>query len=177
MKAIKEYLFKKELSRVTPQEKTFLKTKTNVIESVTILTDAQHHSVDEMLEAVNAFVKIGIDCDGFLINAQTNEPVDERIELITPKDCKWYNVPKQEVLVKWLQHKTNLLITVNKSAHPAIKYLTATSNSLLKSAVVFDDTMTDSVNFSLQADPNKKQTLKELSITLYRELIKINTPR
>lgn len=174
MRALKDFLYNKQFKKIRQEKKTFLKAEKNVIESLTILTDAQHYDMSQLNAAIVHFTKMGLDCDGFLVNALTNESDNERMELITPKDCNWYNVPSQEVLVKWLQHKTSLLIVINPSNHPTVKYLNATSNCLLKSAVVFGERELEGVNFALQVDSGDSKSLKDLCNTLYKELININ---
>lgn len=173
MKVIKDFLFSQKLEKVRPTEKAYLKTKTNVIQSLTLLTDAQHYDEGQMVDAIAAFTTMGLDCNGFLINASSAVSADERIELITSKDCTWYDVPKQNVLVKWLQHKTNLLIVINTGAHPTIRYLKITSNSLLKSAVVFSDRVDEEVNFCVQMSKSDL-SLHKVCMSLYQELMRVN---
>ena len=172
---LKKYLFDQQYRKVKLENKSFLKNKINGLTSITILADGAKYDLQAMVESVNHFSKIGIDCDAFLTTDREDSVNNERVELINTKtECHWYNVPKPEMLIKWLQHKTDLLIVINPNRSRLIKYLCASSNSLLKSAVIFDDKWDRNVDFCLEAKQSADSNIQALVTGVYQELLKIN---
>lgn len=168
---IKRYFFNKQYEKVRAISD---KTKgTNRLQSVTILAEHPTYTTDDLKKAMNFFKKKDLECDGFMVVTELTEQTDNSIQYISKKDCYWYDIPKQEVLIHWLQHKTDLLMVIDPNGSRIMKYLCASSNSLLKSAVAFDNDCEENIDFYLE--PNSKQsTIYDLTAALYTELIRIH---
>jgi hypothetical protein len=176
IESIKNLLFNRQFVKVGHVDRIPLSSKVNSLLSITLLVDGSRHVVNEMTEAMLYFNKMGIDCDAFLVVPDTAQSEDNRVNLISKDDCHWYDIPKQEMIIKWLQHKTDLLIVLNPSNSRVIKYLSATSNSLLKTAVIYNEMWDNNFDFCLDVSKGKKTTVKAVSSALYSELLKIHQP-
>lgn len=172
---LKKYLFNKQYQKVKRESKSYLKNKTNPLTSITILVDGEIYDVAAAEQAIAYFSNLGLDADAFVVVKMPVDHQNERVETInTKEDCHWYDVPRPEVLINWLQHKTDLLVIINPRQLRVIKYLCVSSNSLLKSAVVSDQGYNHNVDFCLEVNEISKTSLKDLVNTVYQELLKIN---
>lgn len=174
IESIKSRLFHQHFSKIKQVERSFSASRINTLGSITLLVDGTAHSVEELQAAIVYFRSKGIECDAFWVTAEPVETVISDISIISKKDCHWYEVPRQEVVISWLQHKTELLIVINPTDLRIIKYLSATSNSLLRAAVSYDDIWDETFDFSVEIKSIKDKSVLGLSTTLYRELLKIH---
>lgn len=176
IESIKNLLFNRQYAKVDDVDRAPLVNRVNALLSITLLVDGSKHTISEMTEAMSYFNRLNIDCDAFLVLSDHLQTQDTRVNIITKDDSHWYEIPKQEMIIKWLQHKTDLLIVLNPSHSRVIKYLSATSNSLLKTAVIYDHQWDNNFDFCLDVSDNKKSTVKAISSALYSELLKIHQP-
>ena len=82
----------------------------------------------------------------------------EDINLIHAENGK-YGVPNQEILIKWLANKTDLLIVSYSFKELLIKYLCAASNSKLKSSIKHPKVKPSDLDIDLWVDPHQDKTL------------------
>jgi len=169
---IKRYFFNKEYSKVSVKA-TNAKSNVNRISTMLILTDDQSFDKQQLARSVTILCKRGIDTKGFLISSSSSEAENSIVEVIDPECFTWSGVPKQEFLVRWLQSRYDLIVKVDRHHNRSMDYLFASSNSLLKTAVVFDDQMDGNAQFCLSADSSTEIMLDTLCIKLYEQLINI----
>ncbi len=169
--SIKKHYYKTHLNKIPARESS--KGRTNQLRSVTILSDDDFSNISDMRDAMGAFERAGIQADGFLVSTKADDS-DDTIVIIGPKDIHWYDIPKQETMISWLQHKTDLLIVLNPNSSPVIKYLCASSNSLLKTAVAFSGDYDEYVDFCIEVADDRQKNIGGLCQAIYTELLRIN---
>lgn len=170
--AVKRFFFNKEYIKVSDQ-KSHAEAKVNAVATMLILTDELSFDKRQLVRSVNSLAKKGVDAKGFLISSTSDESVNSIVEVIDPACFTWSGVPKQEFLVKWLQSRYDLIVKIDRHHNRSLDYLFASSNSLLKTAVVFDGQMDRNAQFCLSADSCASEVLDVLCIKLYDQLINI----
>jgi|GEM_PF-2123285 len=151
---LKEKLFRKHYNKLlhSRRDKTH-KDSINTISSITILAAAKNHSVDSIKKAPAFFRKMDLQCDVYVVKDPSDQiDISANLNLISSKDCMWYGVPSQEILIEWLANKTDLLILANPDREPLMKYLCAASNSKLKSTLTYRDQQNDDIDIDLWID-------------------------
>jgi hypothetical protein len=153
---LKERLFRKHYDKLlNTRRKISGSTTINTISSITILTAARHHDWGSIKSAYRYFSNLKLSCDIYVVrDAGDNIEVDSipNLHLIDAKDCMWYDVPNQEILIDWLANKTDLLILSDPDQMPLMKYLCAASNSKLKSTIKHSDQVDDDIDIDLWID-------------------------
>ena len=170
--AVKRYFFNKEYKKVSDTEAP-AETNVNRISSMLILTDELSFDKQQLARSITILGKRGIDAKGFFISSSSSEVENSIVEVIDPECFTWSGVPKQEFLVKWLQSRYDLIVKVGRHKNRSMDYLFASSNGLLKTAVVFDGQMDRNAQFCLSADTYATEVLDVLCIKLYDQLINI----
>lgn len=168
--SLKRYCFNKQYQKVKGIQKEDV--SVGLIKSITILSQYPTYDFDDMEQSMAYFKSKQLACDGYLVVPDYIQSATEQIQQISQKECHWYDIPKQEVLINWLQHKTDLLMVVNPNNSRVIRYLSASSNSVLKTAISFDRHWEDNVSFCLEAE-NNKNSLFDYTKSLYQELLRI----
>lgn len=167
---LKERLFRKHYNRLLESRKTKkLKSAVNTISSVTLLAAAKHHSLDIVVKAPKYFRNMGMTCDVYIVRDKSDDiDVTAAVNLIDISECMWYDVPSQEILIKWLANKTDLLILSNPERQPLLKYLCAASNSKLKSTLTYEHQQNDDIDIDLWIDvanPEKVNLEEQCKLT------------
>ena len=170
--AVKRYFFYKEYLKVSGNEAP-AETNVNRISSMLILTDELSFDKQQLARSITILGKRGIAAKGFFISSSSSEVENSIVEVIDPECFTWSGVPKQEFLVKWLQSRYDLIVKVDRHKNRSMDYLFASSNGLLKTAVVFDGQMDRNAQFCLSADSYASEVLDVLCIKLYEQLINI----
>ena len=147
----------------------------NQISSVTILAAAKNHSLKDLEEAPKYFTEMGMTCYTYIV--QDGKDVLEELtdfHIIKSDECLWYGVPSQEILIKWLAHKTDLLIVSNPGQDILIKYLCAASNSKLKSSFHTNGLQKKDMDIDLWVSNNGEEiSLKEQCKLIYETLTQL----
>ena len=170
--AIKRYFFNKEYKKVSDKE-AHEEAKDNEVSTMLILTDELSFDIQQLARSVTLLAKKGVNARGFYISSTAAESENSIVEVIDPECFTWSGVPKQEFLVKWLQSRYDLIVKVDRHHNRSMDYLFVSSNSLLKTAVVFDGQMDRNAQFCLSADTYASEVLDVLCIKLYDQLINI----
>ena len=168
---LQNLLFKKEYVKLNqPTNRDF--TVVNEVNSIVILTDEQSYSIDQLKQTLLGLRKLGVRVKGYFLTKSQMKTESDDIRIITPDDVSWSGVPKQEFLVEWLQRRFDLLISANRKSNQSLEYLMASSNCLLKSALVYDENMDRNAQFCLEvSQANSSLTL--LCQELYAHLLMI----
>ena len=172
VRAVKRYFFNKEYLKVSGNE-TPSKNNVNKISTMLILTDDLSFDKQQLARSITMLGKRGVDAKGFFISSSSSVAENSMVEVIDPECFTWSGVPKQEFLVKWLQSRYDLIVKVDRHKNRSMDYLFASSNGLLKTAVVFDGQMDWNAQFCLSADSYASEVLDVLCIKLYEQLINI----
>ena len=170
--AVKRYFFNKEYLKVSGNE-AHVKSNVNKISTILILTDELSFDKQQLARSITVLGKRGVEAKGFYVSSSSSEAEDSIVEVIDPECFTWSGVPKQEFLVKWLQSRYDLVLKVDRHKNRSMDYLFASSNGLLKTAVVFDGQMDRNAQFCLSADSYTSEVLDVLCIKLYEQLINI----
>ena len=149
------------------------KNNVNKISTMLILTDDLSFDKQQLARSITMLGKRGVDAKGFFISSSSSAAENLMVEVIDPECFTWSGVPKQEFLVKWLQSRYDLIVKVDRHKNRSMDYLFASSNGLLKTAVVFDGKMDRNAQFCLSADSYTSEVLDVLCIKLYDQLINI----
>ncbi len=170
--AVKSYFFNREYLKVSGIE-TPSKNNVNKISTMLILTDDLSFDKQQLDRSITMLGKRGVDAKGFFISSSSSEAENSMVEVIDSECFTWSGVPKQEFLVKWLHSRYDLILKVDRHKNRSMDYLFASSNGLLKTAVVFDGQMDRNAQFCLSADSYASEVLDVLCIKLYEQLINI----
>ncbi len=147
----------------------------NSVSSVTILVAARDHTIHDMERAPKYFRNMGITCRLYVVK-EKNDELDSLTDIHVMKtdQCLWYGVPTQELLVKWLAHKTDLLIVANPKNIPLVNYLATASNSSLKSSMALPGYKRENLDIDLWIEsPSQTLDLAEQCVLTYETLMKI----
>ena len=172
VRTVKRYFFNKEYKKVADKEARE-EAKVNEVSTMLILTDELSFDKQQLARSVTQLAKKGVNAKGFFISSTLAETDDSIVEVIDPECFTWAGVPKQEFLVRWLQSRYDLIVKVDRHHNRSMDYLFASSNSLLKTAVVFDGQMDRNAQFCLSADSYISEVLDVLCIKLYEQLINL----
>jgi hypothetical protein len=172
VRAVKRYFFNREYLKISV-DGVHIEPKINSVSTMLILTDELSFDKQQLARSVEQLAKKGVNAKGFYISSTTIDEEDSVVECVDPQCFKWSGVPRQEFLVKWLQNKYDLIVKVDRHHNRSMDYLFASSNSLLKAAVVFDGQMDGNAQFCLSADSSAREVLDVLCIKLYDQLINI----
>ena len=131
----KDRLFNKHYSKLLSDKKNKTQSSfVNTISSITLLAKAKDHTYLELERAPKYFRDLGMSCDLYIIVDKNDEIKSiPGMKTIDRQECMWYEVPSQEIIIKWLSNKTDLLIVSNPQGL-LMKYLCAASNSKLKAS-------------------------------------------
>lgn len=173
IKLIKSYFFNKHYQKLLESKTESKPTAINTFSSVTIIGSGEHHPSATLREASLFFKKLDIDCHLFMTIKDKNDNGDNDINYISKEDCLWYGVPRQELLIKWLSHKTDLLISLFPQETPLHNYLVASSNSRLKSGIKMFEQMDFSLDFTLSDSMASKLSPIEQCKKIYSSISSI----
>ena len=174
---LKERLFRKHYNSLLESRKNKKSKYTvNTVSSVTLLASSKHHTLDIIAKAPKYFRNMGMTCDVYIVRDKSDFiDVSAGVNLINTHECTWYDVPSQEILIKWLANKTDLLILSNPDRQPLLKYLCAASNSKLKSTLNYKHQQNDDIDIDLWIDianPEKVNLEEQCKLT-YSTLTRI----
>lgn len=172
MNALKRYYFQREFKKVRADINGD-NSSTNGLESVLILTDGSFYKEDEVSQSIREFEARGLAAAAYLLSNHIPTKEIKGINYITKETLYWSGVPKQELLVEWLHDRYDLLISINPSMNATISYLTACSNNLLKSSIIFNEQMERNIHFYWQIEKNGSASLADHCLALYDNLINI----
>ena len=159
----RDRLFNKHYDKLIEDRKTKRpQTSINTISSITILAQAKDHSYVELEKGPGYFRHIGIACDLYVIVDKGDEIKNiPGMRTIDVSECEWYGIPSQEILIKWLSNKTDLLI-VSQPDGLLMKYLCAASNSKLKASMTIQGRSNDDMDIDLWIDSGEKREISLL---------------
>lgn len=168
---IKKSLFNREYQKLlSAQDSRELAYDINTLSSLSILVSDASYPIRQLDEAVRYFRSLHLKAYGYMIVAQDSDIGQTHTEILYRKDCSWYGVPQQSMLIQWLSRKTDLLITIDPQQDPLIKYLTASSNCRLKCALDFGHERDVSIDIYVHHPKVYSVHLKEQCKAIYNTL-------
>lgn len=150
--------YKKLLSKETEVTRT---SSVNTLSTVTLLVSGEYHRASDLRAAKKYLQQQNITAHPYLVD-DTNKGIDdEGVSLISRADCTWYGIPSQELIINWLSNKTDLLIAANPSDAPLMRYLTASSNSRLKTSLDYETTQDPTIDLYITTKAPFDLSLKD----------------
>lgn len=171
---VKQRLFDKHYKKLV--ENTSKRSKGSSINncaSATILVSGAHHRADDLRKAAKLLAQQGIKSHLYMITSNPEGNDDEGVTVISKSDCSWYDVPSQEVLIDWLAQKTDILIADNPKGAPLLLYLTASSNSRLKTSIEYKGQHDPAIDFYVSTDNPLEMPLHKKCELIYQTLLHI----
>ena len=133
---LREKLFNKHYNKLLGSRAARTSSSVNTISSVTILVPSKYASPSDVRQLRQYFEGMQLSVYLYLVKEKGEHVEDLNSNtIIDLEECEWYGVPTQEILIQWLAHKTDLLIVNDPDRLPIMRYLTAASNSKLKSTI------------------------------------------
>ena len=174
---LRDRLFKKHYNKlIQSRSKKGHKTSINTISSITILATTKDHSIEALEKAPKYFRKMGITCEIYVLKGKKEHfDIIPEFNIIDREECMWYGIPSQEILIHWLEKKTDLLIFSDVAQEPLMKYLCAASNSKLKSSFTYKGYEQDDLDIDLWIDikeAEEQSLIKQCKMT-YKTLLNI----
>ena len=153
---IREKVFRKHYSKLLQsRKKKDARPSVNTVTSVTILTSSKVCTMEELKTSASYFSDLGIICHPyFLVYKSDDLDLLQDVIVIHAENCK-YGVPNQDLLVKWLAKKSDLLIAFNPKKELLIKYLCAASNSKLKSSIKTEGIRYEDLDIDIWVDDHR----------------------
>jgi len=135
---IKKSLFNKDYQKLLASQNAKERVSdVNNLTSLSILISSNNYALEKLNETIEFFRSKGLKAYGYTVVQNIDPEEKSKIEQLSRKHCSWSGVPQQSLLIQWLARKTDLLIALNPDKDPLLKYLTACSNSKLKTSLDF----------------------------------------
>lgn len=168
---IKKSLFNKDYEKLLASQEAKERVQDiNTLASMSILVSSEIYALENLNEATTLFRKKGLKAYGYIIVPTVNLEEKTKIEQLSRKQCSWAGVPQQSLLIQWLSRKTDLLIALNPSQDPLLKYLTACSNSKLKASLDFGGDKDVSIDIFINDPKVMSASLKKQCLAIYQTL-------
>lgn len=172
---IRKRLFNKHYDKLLASQNAKVKPDDiNTLSSVTILTSTEYSKEEDLIAVKAYFLKRKLKAYAYMITAKEIPAENEsKLDFISRKQCSWFGVPKQGILIEWLRRKTDLLIAINPSDDPLIRYLIASSNSRLKASLDYGGVRDSSIDIFVNEPGVNSKSLMDQCQMIYNILEKV----